>query len=404
MSNIDNIFFKLKLGVEEIISEKDFYNLILNKKDIIIKIGFDPTSDRLHLGHYVILKKLRDFQNFGYKLHIIIGDFTASIGDPSGLNSSRPTISYDLIKNNYKHYNIFICRFLSKDLTFFYFNSVWFNFINLFDFIQLLSYSTISRFLERSDFKNRFILNKSISLHEFIYPLLQGYDSVYLNSDIEIGGIDQKFNLLLGRDLQNCFFQKSQVLIMMPILPGLDGVNKMSKSLNNCIFLNDEPYLIFCKLMSLPDSLLKEYYLAFGFISAFEIDEYFKSKDFMSLKIDLAYKIVLSLYDSFIACDVKDKFINRVSKRDIFYSLPVEKFYIFDSFIYLFDFFVSVKFLESRSEYKRFINSLSIRVDGNVVSDKNFKLFVNNVYCIQLGKKKIIKVFLKKNKNFFLFT
>lgn len=396
MVNIDSIFLKLKLGVEEIISEKDFYNLILKKKDIIIKIGFDPTSDKLHLGHYVILKKLKDFQLCGYRLHIIIGDFTASIGDPSGLNNSRPVISHDIIKNNYRYYNYFICKYLLKDFTFFYFNSVWFNFINLFDFIQLLSYSTISRFLERSDFKNRFSANKPIGLHEFIYPLLQSYDSVYLNADIEIGGIDQKFNLLLGRDLQISFYQKPQVLFMMPILPGLDGLNKMSKSLDNCIFLNEDPYFIFCKIMSISDSLLKSYYLAFGFLSSDEFDDFLKRMDFMSLKIDLAYNIVLSLYGIDVSLDVKDKFINRVSKKNISYSLPLNYIYVNDGFVYLFDFLVSVNFLSSRSEFKRFIVASSIIVNGDFVFDKNFKLFVNNEYLVKLGKKKVIKVFLKK--------
>lgn len=386
----------MKLGVEEIISENDFYHLILKKKDIVVKIGFDPTSDKLHLGHYVILKKLKDFQLCGYRLHIIIGDFTAAIGDPSGLNNSRPVISYDLIKVNYKGYSDFIFRFLIKDLTFFYFNSVWFNFINLFDFIQLLSYSTISRFLERSDFKNRFSLNKPIGLHEFVYPLLQSYDSVYLNSDIEVGGIDQKFNLLLGRDLQNSFYQKSQVLLMMPILPGLDGFNKMSKSLGNCIFLNEEPYSVFCKIMSISDILLKDYYFAFGFLSVKEIDEKFNTVDCMLLKIDLAYKIVLSLYDAATALDSKDKFINRVSKKNVFYSLSSQDFYINADYIYLFDFFISVNFLNTRSEYKRFLSSSSIKVNGNLIFDKDFKLFLDNLYLIQLGKKKFIKVFLKK--------
>lgn len=398
MHNIDDIFYLLKLGTKEIISEEELYLLIKQKKKkLIIKIGFDPTSDSLHLGHYVILKKILDFQKLGYLIHIIIGDFTGSIGDPSGKSVVRCNITYDNIKKNYINYGNYIFKFLNKDLSIIYFNSVWFNFFSLADFIQVMSFSTVTRMLERNDFKVRYLNNKTISLHEFVYPLLQSFDSVFLNTDIEIGGIDQKFNFLLARDIQKVYYQNSQILIMMPILTGIDGINKMSKSLNNCIFLNDHYYIMFCKIMSIPDKLIEEYFLIFGFFTLNEYKKFYvEKKNPMLVKIDLAVKIVSFIYNEKIAILAKDKFINLVSKKEYDKHLSEEIFYIDNCNILLIDFLLSIKFLKSHSDYKRFIKYKAIKVNNDIIDNKNYLLFCNFVYLIQCGKKNIIKVFLKK--------
>ena len=215
------------------------------KKDLNIKVGFDPTTERLHLGHVVLLRKLRLFQDFGYRVSFLIGDFTAMIGDPSGRSDARKQIDRNVIVSNFAKYNEQVFKILDPKLTTIYFNSSWLNNLDISSFINLMSSITVSRLIERNDFKARYLINKPIYLHEFVYPLLQAYDSVFMNADIEFGGIDQKFNFLLSRGLQKKFGYFPQVVIMMPILKGLDGKNKMSKSLQNCINIDDSFYDIF---------------------------------------------------------------------------------------------------------------------------------------------------------------
>ncbi len=397
---MENVYDKLKGGVLEVISDKEFNLLLNNKRDLVIKIGFDPTSNKLHLGHLVILKKLRDFQDLGYFIHIVIGDFTATIGDPSGKNSSRQSILKSVVVKNYMNYDTYFLKVLDPSKLILYFNSVWFNFMLLGDFVQLLSLTTISRLLERSDFKNRYLKNLSIGIHEFVYPLLQGYDSVFLLADIEIGGIDQKFNLLLARDMQKKFYQKTQVLLMMPILMGLDGKNKMSKSLNNYVALNSDPYDLFCKIMSIPDNLLKDYYFAFNLMSSYHLNKLFGDKkdiDYMKLKLDLSFKVVSFLHDSVVAKDSKLKFINRVS-LGIYDDMEPVDFLLFQDSILLSELLLKLNLIDSLSKFKHFIKFSSISIDGILVKDRNFTLFAGSIYLIKVGKKKIVKIFLKYNK------
>jgi tyrosyl-tRNA synthetase len=399
MNTLENVYYSLRLGVKEIISESGFYSLLFKKKNLVIKIGFDPTSSKLHLGHYVILKKIKDFQKFGYCIHLIVGDFTAAIGDPSGKSFTRRSVDHNNVRENYMVYDSFFFRFLDKNLTFIYFNSVWFNFICLSDFIQLVSFSTISRILERSDFKNRYINNKPIGLHEFIYPLLQSYDSVFLNTDIEIGGIDQKFNLLLARDLQKMYFQSSQVLIMMPILTGLDGLNKMSKSLNNCISLDDNCYDIFCKIMSISDELLEEYFVSLGYLDQVQFKSLLITEcNPMIIKMLLAYNVVVSIYNDDLAKIAKNKFINVVSKKNFDNDVNIDNIYIDFDTISLIDVFLQCGFIESNSEFKRFIKAGAIKVNNVIVYDRLLLLSANSCYLLQIGKKIIKKIFLKKNE------
>lgn len=402
MNSIDNVFCFLQRGVKEIISEDDFKSLLVTKKDLVIKIGFDPTADKLHLGHYVILKKLREFQMCGYFIHLIIGDFTAAIGDPSGKSSMREVVYHNTIKKNYSYYDDYIFKVLDKHSTLIYFNSVWFNFICLADFIQLISFVTVSQILDRSDFNDRYNSNRPIGLHEFVYPLLQSYDSVFLHADIEIGGIDQKFNLLLARSLQKSYFQKSQVLIMMPILTGLDGCNKMSKSLNNYISLNENYYDMFAQIMSLPDKLLKEYFIYLGFLEASEFiklsSEYSNP---MELKFLLARNIVESLYSKELAVEAEVRFINRVSKKDIWSDLEITNVMIDNVVISLFELFLYIGFVFSHAEFKRLLKAGSIEVNDIIIFDRFYMLCVDVLYFVRCGKRKVKKIFLKKNEKKF---
>ncbi|MCB1712931.1 MAG: tyrosine--tRNA ligase [Candidatus Riesia sp.] len=396
---MESVCDKLKNGAVEIISDSEFSFLLSSKKELVIKIGFDPTSKNLHLGHLVILKKLLDFQNAGYFIHLVVGDFTASIGDPSGKNTARQSILNSEIKKNYFNYDAYFFKFLDSSRLILYFNSTWFNFMLLSDFVQLLSVTTISRLLERSDFKLRYLNNLPIGIHELIYPLLQSYDSVFLFSDIEIGGIDQKFNLLLARDMQKKFFQKPQVLLMMPILIGLDGKNKMSKSLNNYVALDTDSYELFCKIMSIPDSLLKEYYVIFNFLSPDDFDVLFIDKAVhpMDLKLELAVKIVSMLYDTCVADDVKCKFINRVTQNN-FDDLKISEFFIPTENILLSDLLLMLKFVDSLTQFKYFIKSSAISIDDIIVTDRHLTLVIGKVYFFRVGKQKVAKIFLKKSK------
>jgi len=396
MCSIESIFNFIKSGASEIISEDELRLLILKKK-LVIKVGFDPTTSDLHLGHVVILKKLRQFQNLGYCICFLIGDFTAMIGDPSGRSKSRKSLSKEDVMCNYKTYSEQIFRILDPLLTKIYFNSIWFNFFGINNLLDLISSTTLSRLLERNDFKVRYESNKPISINEIIYPFLQGYDSVFLESDIEVGGIDQKFNFLLSRDLQKKHNQKPQVSIMMPILLGIDGKNKMSKSLGNCINLSDDPYDVFCKVMSIPDFLMQDYFIHLSFLSKSEYFDMLNSYDNpMTLKIKLAVNIVSLLYNELLAEKSRVRFNDYFSKGLL--SDDIEKLFLYvkSDKLLLFDILCEIKFLSTRSDFKRLLKFNSIRVDGIVVNDRCFYLNINNFYFLQVGKKKVVKIYLKK--------
>lgn len=398
MYDLDYIFNSIRLNTEDMVSDEELKLLVSTKKRIVIKIGFDPTTNNLHLGHYIILKKLRQFQDFGYFITLIIGDFTAMIGDPSGRSSSRIKLSREEIILNYKTYNSQILKFLNPNLTKIYFNSLWFDFLGLKNLLELLSFSTVSRILERSDFKIRINSNKAINFNEFVYPFFQSFDSIFLESDIEIGGMDQKFNFLLTRDLQKKYFQKPQVIIMMPILLGIDGKKKMSKSLGNFINLNDDGYNMFCKIMSIPDFLIKNYFINLFFLTEedyLNISNSFKNP--MDLKLDLAYRVVSVLHSISLANKSKDDFLNFVSKKNIQSSCSDLDVYIDADNVYLFDILLKFNFLSSYSEFKRFLKFGSIKINGDQIFDKLYILYIDKFYFLQFGKKKILKFILKKN-------
>jgi tyrosyl-tRNA synthetase len=382
----------------EVVSLDELKNLISLKNNFVIKIGFDPTTSDLHLGHLAIILKLRKLQDLGFRVNVIIGDFTAMIGDPSGKNAARPPLSRKKIISNYQNYHSQIYKFLLPDLTNIYFNSSWYNFFSFDNFIKLLSFSTVSRMLERNDFKNRFDSNSPIFINEFVYPLLQAYDSVFLDVDLEIGGMDQKFNFLIGREVQKKFFQKNQVCLMMPLLLGTDGKNKMSKSLHNCINLNDDAYDIFCKVMSIPDFLIKDYLIYLDILDFKEYESFILSFDNpMKLKSFLAYKIVCLIYNESSAELSKNKFFDIFSKKIFPVDINITNLTFGCSTVYLYDVLSTLSVVSSKSDFKRFLSCRSIEINDEIVVNKLFVFDFNVVYYLKFGKKQFFKIFLKKN-------
>lgn len=396
--SVDKIIETIISSSLEVVSLDELKNLISLKRNFIIKIGFDPTTSELHLGHLVIILKLRKLQELGFRVNIIIGDFTAMIGDPSGKNTARPALSREKIISNYKNYHSQICKFLLPDLTNIYFNSSWYNFFIFDNVIKLLSFSTVSRMLERNDFKNRFDSNSPIFINEFVYPLLQAYDSVFLDVDLEIGGIDQKFNFLIGREVQKKFFQKNQICLMMPLLLGTDGKNKMSKSLHNCINLNDDAYDIFCKVMSIPDFLIKDYLIYLDILDLKDHDSFILSFDNpMKLKSFLAYRIVCLIHNESSAEVSKNNFFDVFSKKNFPVGINITNLNFDFTTVYLYDVLFTLSVVSSKSDFKRFLSCKSIEINGKIIIDKSYVFDFNVVYYLKFGKKQFFKIFLKKN-------
>jgi len=301
MSSLDEALEIIKRGAEEILVEDELVKKLKTGKPLRIKAGFDPTAPDLHLGHTVLLNKLRQFQELGHEILFLIGDFTGMIGDPTGKSATRPPLTEEDVAKNAQTYQDQVFKILDRDKTKIVFNSDWMSKMSAADMIKLAGRQTVARMLERDDFKKRYKAEQSISIHEFLYPLVQGYDSVALEADVELGGTDQKFNLLMGRELQKYYGQPPQTVLMMPLLEGLDGVNKMSKSLNNYIGITDAPGEMFSKILSMPDTLIWRYYELLSFRSIAEIEqlksEMEQGKNPRDIKIELAKELIARFYD-----------------------------------------------------------------------------------------------------------
>ena len=311
----------IKRGTDEILTESDLKKKLESGKQLVVKAGFDPTAPDLHLGHTVLLNKLRHFQDLGHKVIFLIGDFTGRIGDPSGTNKTRPTLDAKDLVQNAKTYEKQVFKILKKDLTDVRFNSEWCEKLGADGLIELASKYNVARMLERDDFNKRFSSNKSIAIHEFLYPLVQGYDSVALEADVECGGTDQKFNLLVGRELQRDYDQEPQVVITVPILEGLDGAKKMSKSLNNFVGIDEEPNEMFGKIMSISDDLMWGWFELLSFISEAEINDLKKQmehgKNPRDIKFILAEELVDRFHKDGEGKKCKEFFLNRFQKGKI---------------------------------------------------------------------------------------
>ena len=301
MSSVDEALEIIKRGAEEILVEEELVKKLETGRPLRIKAGFDPTAPDLHFGHTVLLNKLRQFQELGHEVIFLIGDFTGMIGDPTGKTATRPPLTEEDVATNAKTYQEQVFKILDKSKTRVVFNSEWMSKLSAADMIKLAGRQTVARMLERDDFKKRFKNEQSISIHEFLYPLVQGYDSVALESDVELGGTDQRFNLLMGRELQKYYGQEPQIILMMPLLEGLDGVNKMSKSLDNYIGVTDKPGEMYSKILSMPDSLIWRYFELLSFRPMSEINQMHQQVDQganpQEVKIQLAEELIMRFYD-----------------------------------------------------------------------------------------------------------
>ena len=374
----------IKRKAVQIFSEKDLDEKIKNGKKLTIKLGADPSRPDLHIGHSVVLKVLKQFQDMGHNIVFVIGDFTGMIGDPSGKSKTRPSLTFEETRKSAKTYFEQATKILDKNKTSMVFNSEWLSKMNLEEIIKLASKYTVARIMERDDFKNRFENNLPLSMHELLYPLMQGYDSVKLNADIEIGGTDQTFNLLVGRDLQKNYGQESQVVMTFPLLVGLDGKEKMSKSLDNYIGLADSPFEKFKKSMKIPDNILRQYFELATNLTDSQINEIMNG-DIREAHIIFA-KELIKMYDDINDFEsAKEKYMS-IAKGKI--PQNIEEMQIEDNNINICELLVKIKFANSKSEAKRIILGNGIKIDGKLITDINKIIEINNSIVMQFGKDK----------------
>ena len=390
-----------KRGCAEIIDEDRIKKVLTNYfedgKNYYVKAGFDPTASDLHLGHTVLLQKLATFQKYGAIIQFLIGDFTATIGDPTGKSKTRKVLVREEVLENTKSYTEQVFKILDKNRTEVVFNNDWLGILTPAQFLELMSKRTVARILERDDFKKRFKEESDIALHEFTYPLLQGYDSVVLKSDIELGGTDQKFNLLMGRTLQKSYkIGKEQAVMMMPILEGLDGINKMSKSLDNFIGINENKNSMFAKILSISDELMWRYY---ELLSSKTLEEIQKIKDDVQSE-----KLHPKIAKEILAMEIVDRFcgngegtlakeeFDKVFKQN---AIPtdIEEF-TFDEVMWICKVLVETKITPSTSQARRDIKQGAVKLNQEKVSDENLQL-KKGEYILQKGKKKFAKIFIK---------
>ena len=383
-------------GTDEILTESDLKKKLDSGKQLIIKAGFDPTAPDLHLGHTVLLNKLRHFQDLGHRVVFLIGDFTGRIGDPSGTNKTRPTLDAKDLEENAKTYEKQVFKILKKDLTDVRFNSEWCEKLGADGLIRLAAKYNVARMLERDDFSKRFSENKSIAIHEFLYPLVQGYDSVALKADVELGGTDQKFNLLVGRELQRDYDQEPQVVITVPILEGLDGVKKMSKSLNNYVAIDEEPDEMFGKIMSISDDLMWRWFELLSFMSEDEINSLKKEmqdgKNPRDIKFILAEEIVDRFNKDGDGQKCKESFLNRFQKGQIPENVDSVKVNIDGESILLVNLLKETNMIASVSEGNRLIKQGGIKVNSEKVNDPKFEISINSENLYQVGKRRFLKI------------
>lgn len=391
MNYSDDIFALLQRGVVEILLESEFIEKLKSGRRLRIKAGFDPTSPDLHLGHTVLLNKLRQFQDLGHEVVFLIGDFTGMIGDPTGKNATRPPLTrYDVIENA-RTYEQQVFKILDPEKTLVMFNSSWMGELKAADLIQLAAKYPVARMLERDDFQKRFSSGQSIAIHEFLYPLIQGYDSVALKADIELGGTDQKFNLLVGRELQRAFGQSPQVAMIMPILEGLDGVQKMSKSLGNYIGVQEPPNQMFGKLMSISDTMMWRYYELLSEKSLDEIRALKENAHPRDAKIGLAKEIIVRFHSADAANSAEREFIAQFREKKLPTDLP-EQLIVAPGGLLVSQLLKEAGLTASTSESLRLIRSGSVRVDGERITDEKKKVSTGEFHIYQAGKHRIARV------------
>lgn len=386
----------IKRGADELLIEAELVKKLAQARPLRIKAGFDPTAPDLHLGHTVLLNKLRQLQDMGHHALFLIGDFTGMIGDPTGKNTTRPPLSREQVLANAQSYSEQVFKVLDPEKTEIVFNSTWMDKFNAVDLIKLAATHTVAQMLERDDFSKRYKGNQPIAIHEFIYPLVQGYDSVALKADIELGGTDQKFNLLMGRELQKHFGQPAQCVLTMPLLEGLDGINKMSKSLGNYVGITDTPQDMFGKLMSVSDDLMWRYLELLSFRSLAQIahwrEEVAQGRNPRDIKVLLGQEIVARFHSQKAAEDALAEFVARFQKGVLPDDMPEITVASAEGHIGISQLLKQANLVVSTSEALRMIDQGGVKLDGEKVSDKALQLKAGAVVVAQVGKRKFARI------------
>jgi tyrosyl-tRNA synthetase len=395
-SSISATLDALKRGAEEVLLEAELVDKLSRKKILRVKAGFDPTAPDLHLGHTVLINKLRHFQEQGHEILFLIGDFTGMIGDPTGKSTTRPPLTQEEVLANADTYQHQIFKILDPEKTKVVFNSSWMRKVDAAGLIQLAARHTVARMLERDDFSKRYTSGQPIAIHEFLYPLIQGYDSVVLEADVELGGTDQKFNLLMGRELQKQYGQAPQVIMTMPILEGLDGVQKMSKSLNNYIGINEAPNEMFGKLMSISDTLMWRYFELLSFRPLHEIEGFRKQAadggNPRDIKFELAKEIITRFHNARAAENAQADFIARFQQGAMPDEIEEKTVSAKDGSLLLTQLLKEAGLVSSTSEAMRMIQQGAVKIDGEKVEDQKLLIKAGTQHVYQVGKRKFARV------------
>ena len=396
MVTVTEALMQIKQGAQEILLEEELQTKLTQGKPLRIKAGFDPTAPDLHLGHTVLLNKLRQFQQLGHTILFLIGDFTGMIGDPTGKNVTRQPLSKEQVLANAHTYQEQIYKILDSETTQICFNSTWMSSMDAIGLIQLAAKHTVARMLERDDFHKRYTSGQPIAIHEFLYPLIQGYDSVALQADIELGGTDQKFNLLVGRELQKHYGQSPQVVITMPILEGLDGVHKMSKSLGNYIGIDEPPDEMFGKLMSISDTLMWRYIELLSFKTPGEIQQWHQSvaqgTNPRDIKVEFAQEIVERFHNRSAARQAHENFVARFQQGQMPAEIPEVVLTVASAAIPITQLLKEAGLTASTSDAIRMIQQGAVKVDGEKVSDRALQIPVTSNQVYQVGKRRFARV------------
>ena len=389
------IMQQLLRGADEIIPQMELETKLASQKPLEIKAGFDPTAPDLHLGHTVLINKLRQFQTLGHNVSFLIGDFTGLIGDPTGKSATRPALTEAEIKINAQTYQDQVFKILDPDQTRVRFNSEWMSKMSSADMIRLAAQHTVARMLERDDFAKRYAAQKSIAIHEFLYPLVQGYDSVAMETDVELGGTDQKFNLLVGREMQRAYGKPQQAILTVPILEGLDGVQKMSKSLDNYIAINDAPNDMFGKLMSVSDELMWRYFELLSFRPMQEIEGFDRDieagKNPRDIKFLLCEEIITRFHSAAAAESAKRDFIQRFQKNAPPEDMREVKIELGDG-MPIANLIKEAQLCSSTSEAMRMVKQGAVKIDGERISDPKQIIHEIKVFVLQVGKRKFARI------------
>jgi tyrosyl-tRNA synthetase len=395
MRSVDEQLLEYRRGAQEILLEGDLKKKLARGKPLRVKAGFDPTAPDLHLGHTVLINKLRQFQDGGHEVIFLIGDFTSLIGDPSGRNATRPRLTPEEVKDNARTYERQIYKILDRDRTAIDFNSRWMSAMSAAGLVEIAAKHTVARMLERDDFAKRYKAGQPIAIHEFLYPLVQGYDSVALKADVELGGTDQKFNLLVGRQLQEAYGQEPQVVLTMPLLEGLDGVQKMSKSLGNYVGIDESPADMFGKLMSISDELMWRYYELLSFRSSADIAglrrQVAEGRNPRDVKFELAREIVARFHDARAAEAAHAEFVARFQKGQVPSDIRKVKIAAGPAKLKIANLLKEAGLAQSTTSAYRLIEQGAVRVGGEKLSDRD-RVVEAGTYLVQVGKREFAEV------------